>query len=294
MELKTYSPSQLRVYRNCPTQWNYVYNLDINKPTSKHVFDVGKYFHELLHVIYQTLKSNPKISTEVLSAMISERVRRDLVKENIEIVAQVLPRILEYISYQHPLIDKNIQVLDVEFEFKVLVTTPLGHEVLLHGIIDLIYRDSAGVIRIRDHKSGGRNSHSPRSVTLDDQLLFYAVGLSSLRSSPVLDVEISFLNSTNYKTKKPQSEMFGLYRYQHTPVGIELAKQNILQLIDKMIESEPHKNYSPNCAGCVFFDICSLELRGQSTQGLIANNYQVGTREHRNKSNSPIEITITE
>ena len=284
----------MRAYIDCPTKWNYAYNLDISKSISKRHFDVGKYFHELLHAIYQTLKSNPKMTVDVLSAMITERVRRDLVKENLSVVAQVLPRILEYISYQHPLIDKGIQVLEVEYEYKIQVTTPNGHDVLLHGIIDLIYYDSAGVTRIRDHKSGERNTHSARSVTLDDQLLNYAVAISLLRNKPVLDVEISFLNSHSYAKKKPQSEMFGLYRYQHTPTGLVLAKQNILQLIDKMIESEPHKNYSPSCAGCVFFEICSLELRGQSTQGLIANNYQVGARGNRSKPNSPIEITIAE
>lgn len=288
-DLRTVSPSQMRSFNFCPTQWNYIYNQDISLSIRKKYFDVGNYFHELLHAIYNTLKAIPKISTDALSASITERVRRDLVGENIQVVAQVLPRILEYIAYQHPLIDKGIQVLEVEHEFKIPVTTPVGHKVLLHGIIDLVYRDSAGTIRVRDHKSGERNTHSQNSVKLDDQLLFYAVGASHFLNEPVLDVEISFLNSHNYKTKKPANEMFGLYRYQHTPIGLELAKQNILQQIDIMLESKVVKKYSPQCAGCIFFPICTLELRGQSTKGLIEANYEVGKRA-ANKNRSGIEI----
>lgn len=293
-ELRTFSPSQMRSYVFCPQQWDYIYNKDISKSIKRRYFDVGNYFHELLHVVYQTLKAG-RPNSEFLQQMIKSRVRQDLIGENLEVVKTVLPKMLEYICYQMPIIDKNIQVLEVEYEFKVPVTTPNGHTVALHGFVDLIYKDSSGTVRIRDHKSGERSSHSPNSVKLDDQLLFYAVAISLARKIPVLDVEISFLNSHIYKEKRPSNEMFQLYRYQHTEKGLALAKANILAKIDQMLDSQITKNYSTSCPSCVMFDICTLEMRGLSTVGLINSNYETGKRaEYKGKPKSlPIKITIT-
>ena len=263
----TFSPSQLRVYDHCPQEHFYSYKEKLQKTrlSGKH-FDFGNYAHELMHVYYNTLKlNNQTAGSNFLIKAMESRVKNDLLQanfENVELVSLVWPRLLTFFTHQSIQIDKGIEVLGVENEFLVTVVTPNGHEVDLHGIIDLIYRDRSGTIRIRDHKTGANaKTHSSNSVMLDDQLSFYAVAHN------YFDVEISFINSYLHKKKQPPIDsLFALHRYRHTPVGLSVIKQNILEKIDKILDTQPHKNYSPTCPNCQFFELCHAETRGTNVQ----------------------------
>lgn len=280
MDLRTISPSQMRVWEHCPKQWEYMYELELHKAqASTMFFDFGNYTHELLHVFYRAIKANPSLTNDFLNLMLKARVQEDLGMENIENVSRVWPRVESYVLNQHPQIDRGIKILGVELEFKVPVMTPKGREVALHGFMDLMYQDQSGRIRIRDHKTGGnKNTHNQNSVKLDDQLLFYAVAMSEMYNQEISDVEINFVNSTITKKAQPLTDVFALHRYQHTPVGLAIAKQNILQKIDIMLDKATYKNYSPTCPHCPFFEICHLEIRGMNTNSLIASNYERGKR----------------
>jgi hypothetical protein len=270
----TYSPSQLRVYDNCPQEHAYSYkeNLQRTLKVGKH-FDFGNYAHELMHVYYQAIKAGAIPGSDFLIKMMESRVKNDLLAadfENIELVSLVWPRLLVFFRHQSPKIDKGITVLEVEHEFHVTVVTPNGHTVVLHGVIDLIYRDASGTIRIRDHKTGtNARTHSANSVMLDDQLGHYAI------SFDIADVEISFINSYLHKKQQPPIDsLFAIHRYRHTPVGLSVIKLNILEKIDKILDTKPHKNYSPACPNCQFFELCHAETRGTNVQKLKSLHFR--------------------
>jgi predicted nucleic-acid-binding Zn-ribbon protein len=272
---RTFSPSQLRVYDHCPQEHHYSYTEGIQRTerTGKH-FDFGNYAHELMHVYYNILKlGGHTAGSDFLIKAMESRVKNDLLQadfDNIELVSLVWPRLLVFFRHQSAQIDKGIEVLEVEKEFTTTVTTPHGHEVDLHGIIDLIYRDRSGTPRIRDHKTGANaKTHSSNSVMLDDQLGHYSV------SNDIPDIEISFINSYLHKKKQPPIDsLFALHRYRHTPVGLSVIKLNILQKIDKILDTEPHKNYSPTCPNCQFFELCHAETRGTNVQRIKSLHFR--------------------
>jgi predicted nucleic-acid-binding Zn-ribbon protein len=105
---------------------------------------------------------------------------------------------------------------------------------------------------------------------LDDQLGFYAV------AENIPDVEISFLNSYLHKGKTlpPVASLFALHRYQHTPVGLSVIESNILEKIDKILDTKPHKNYSPTCPNCQFFELCHAETRGINVERIKSLHFR--------------------
>ena len=276
--LRTFSPSQIRVWEGCPQAWEYNYNEELTKDqASTAFFDFGNYTHELMHAYYNLLQSNIQLKPGdpyVINYM-QTRVKNDLSVDNAENAVLVWKRLHSYLVNQSPMIDSGIEILGVEVEIRIRVVTPKGHEVFLHGFIDLVYKDKAGRIRIRDHKTGADpRRHSEKTVMLDDQLIHYCVALTVL-GWEVFDVEINFVSSKILKTKEvPLAEQFHLYRYQHTPVGLAIAQANILQKIDLMLDNPTWKNYSPRCPNCKFFDICHLESRGLNTAGVKLNSYK--------------------
>ena len=263
------------MYDHCPKEHSFSYIEGIQRTLRVgRRFDFGNYAHELMHVYYQAVKAGAKPGSDFLIKMMESRVKNDLLSadfENIELVSLVWPRLLVFFTFQSPQIDKGITVLEVEHEFHVTVVTPNGHTVILHGIVDLIYRDSAGNIRIRDHKTGQNvKTHTSYSVMLDDQLGHYAVSLN------IFDVEVSFLNSYLHrgKTQPPPASLFALHRYRHTPVGLSVIKQNILEKIDRILDTKPLKNYSPTCPNCQFFELCHAETRGINVEKIKSLHFR--------------------
>lgn len=270
----TYSPSQLRVYDNCPQEHAYSYKEGIQRTLRVgRRFDFGNYAHELMHVYYQAVKAGAKPGSDFLIKAMESRVKFDLLSadfDNIELVSLVWPRLLTFFTYQSPQIDKGIEVLEVEHEFHKEVITPNGHNVQLHGIIDLIYKDSSGTPRIRDHKTGTNvKTHTSQSVMLDDQLGHYAV------SKEIYDVEVSFINSYLHKKQQPPpSSLFALHRFRHTPVGLSVIRDNILMKIDRILDTEPLNNYSPACPNCQFFELCTAETRGVNVEKIKSLHFR--------------------
>ena len=263
------------MYDHCPKEHSFSYIEGIQRTLRVgRRFDFGNYAHELMHVYYQAVKAGAKPGSDFLIKMMESRVKNDLLSadfENIELVSLVWPRLLVFFTFQSPQIDKGITVLEVEHEFHVTMVTPNGHTVILHGIVDLIYRDSAGNIRIRDHKTGQNvKTHTSQSVMLDDQLGHYAVSLD------IFDVEVSFINSYLHrgKTQPPVASLFALHRYRHTPVGLSVIKQNILEKIDRILDTKPLKNYSPNCPNCQFFELCHAETRGINVEKIKSLHFR--------------------
>jgi hypothetical protein len=269
------SPSQIRTWKDCPQEWHYSYVDGLRLKKSSRHFDIGTYTHELFHVLYQFYQAMPHIrpgSDEAIS-MMRHRIDSDMADfdiDNIDVMSVVWPLVSKYVQYQSPRIDKGIQILGVEHEFR----QELEDGLIIHGFIDLIYRDRAGNIRVRDHKtSANAASWTQDKLKMDEQLLMYALGVAMEFGKPVYDVEINFANTSQSKKPKPTAELFQLYRHQHNEHSIEAFKNNLV-ILHKKMSDPPHRNYSGRCAGCRFHTLCYLETRGQDTTATINAMYQ--------------------
>jgi len=119
-------------------------------------------------------------------------------------------------------------------------------------------------------------------MPLENQLLFNSVAIWLATGEMPLDVEISFINSYNYKTKQPTiAERFQKLRHSHNPYAIEFYYKDTLRLVDRMIEEEdPVHFYSKDCAKCQYNPICTQELRGFDTESVIHSLYEKVERDY--------------
>ncbi len=281
------SPSQIGVWTACPQKWHYKYveklkRISIGTPA----INKGVYYHELSHVYYHTLQQSnfkPGKDNEFLVGMMLSRIRNDLDNlgpltstANLQTIADVTPLIKRFIEFQSPRIDNNITILGIEHEYFVEVRLPSGRTIKLHGIIDLTYRDAAGRIRVRDHKTSERaDAWNVRRMTFMDQLLMYAIATGEEMLQFVGDVEINFIITKKYKTvKKPDHEVYQLLRHSHTPVAIEKAKQQLFTKLDVMLDTPIYRNYTKECSSCEFFNLCEVEMRGLDVERTIQAEYR--------------------
>lgn len=288
------SPSQLSNYMDCPQEWDFAYRVKIKRKGSRRAFDIGNYFHELMHVYYQLIAQGVKPGSDYAMDYIMSRVRRDietgLTLDNVEIVNVVSKMVSRFISQQSPKIDSGIKVLYVEKYMEVPIVTNAGREVVLHGVIDLLYEDRSGRIHLRDHKTGAKmGSWNQKKLELNHQLLMYAIMLHLSKENDwplVLDTEISFINSYPYKTAQTNEKLFDFFRYQHNETAINNFISYIKNLIDHMYSTPVIPRYSTDCSSCSYFDICTLQLRGHDTAGVINTYYEKRDRAYGDTSNT--------
>lgn len=273
-------------WRQCPKAWYYSYVVGIKKKQSnKRFFELGTYFHELMHVYYQAVEQGHKPGSDFLVNYMNSRIKRDmdsLTEENVGIVGQVSKMAAQYVASYSPIIDKNIKVVGVELHNKVEVTTPAGNDVVLNCITDLLYETQDGKLTVRDHKTGQSGGWSQIMIPLENQLLFNAVAIWLDSGVMPLRVEISFINSYNYVKKQPTlTERFQKFVHVHNPHAIEFYYKEMLKLMDRMIEDEdPVHYYSKDCSKCQFNAICTQELRGFDTESLIHSQYEKVDRDY--------------
>lgn len=270
------SPSQLRTWKDCPQEWHYSYVDGLRLKKQSRYFDIGSYTHELFHVLYQYFKAfpNAKPGSDEVIEMMRHRINQDMDEmdlDNIDIMSVVWPLVQKYVSYQSPRIDVGIEIIGVEREFKVNI----GEGLVLHGFIDLVYRDRAGRIRVRDHKTGAQaNSWSAQKVKMDEQLLSYSLGMEIELGEPVHDVEINFALTAQTKKPKPNSEVFQLYRHTHNENVMRVFRENLLTMYRSMVNDLPYRNLSSRCGSCRFHSLCYLEMRGMDTEPTLKAMYQ--------------------
>lgn len=290
------SPSQLSVFKECPQKWDYIYLQGLKPKGRKTYFDIGSYTHELLHVYYHMLQEGARPGSDIVIASINRRIQNDLANataDNVAVYNRVSKIINTFISERSPKIDRGITILVAEGMYEIPVKTPAGHDVVLHGIIDLVYRDLRGRLVVRDHKTSEKaNSWSSSKVELDPQLLNYgAVYVHELNEIPI--VEINFINSHEYKKPRPLTEMFDLFRIEHSETVYRRFWETTLRLIDSMIESPTIPHYSHACATCAFNAPCRLSLKGLSTEQVLANNYERVERDYTIKRLSGLSADDT-
>lgn len=281
------SPSQLYMWKQCPHSWKLAYVDSLRKKNNrKRFFDLGNYYHELLHVYYQALQAgNHEPGSDFLISYMDNRVKRDLQKveeDNIGVIHTASSMLVPYIASWSPMIDKGITVVGVEQNLQIPVTTPNGNTVTLNCITDLIYKDAAGRLHIRDHKTGQANSWNQYMIPLENQLLFNSAAYYLLTGELVLDVEISWINSYEYKSKKPSlTERFQIFKHTHNEAAIEFYLKELYKVIDRMVgDNDPVRHYSKDCGKCQYNPICTQELRGFSTDSLIRSQYEKVERDY--------------
>jgi hypothetical protein len=295
------SPSQLSMWRNCPKAWDYAYVQGIKrKQNNSKSMDVGLYFHELAHVYYQLMKETKrKPGDSFLVSAINSRIRRDLesaTSDNIMIINTVSKMIVRYITEWSPTLDAGIEVLEVEINLQAPVKLPSGREIILNCITDLIYKDRAGTIVIRDHKTGKSGTWSQNSIPLLDQLLFNSAVWFLLTGQLAPKVEISYINNYNYKTKTPSlKEMFESFIHVHNEHAIKFYTEQLLRMLDRMVnDDDPVRFYSKDCASCQYQPICAQELRGYNTDSLIRTQYEKVVRDYEVRPRTLVEATAVE
>ena len=257
------------MWKQCPKAWSFSYVDGLKKKSSAKVFfEVGLYFHELVHVYYQALQAgHHKPGSEFLINYMNSRIRKDIetVKsDSINIISTVSKMLTSYVATWSPILDKNITVLGVEKNIQVPVTLPSGNEVILNCITDLIYRLPDGSITIRDHKTGQANSWNQQMMPLENQTLFNAVAYFLLTGEKPLRRQISFINSYDYKRKEPSlQERFASFVHVDNEKAFDNYTAELLKTLDRMVaETDPVRFYSKDCSKCQFNAICTQEIRG--------------------------------
>lgn len=285
LNLPKFSPSSIGVYNECAVKWEYAYIDGLKVKGSKQYFDLGNYWHELMHHMYRAVQSGMKIGSDALYGLMEARIRQDastVTVDNAKIMQTVFKMVRDYIFRQSPKIDSDIaSVFGVEYTVSITVTTPKGHTVILEGIADLIYYTLTGRLRVRDHKSGARNPYSDENLQINPQLLNYHVVLAAL-GHPVEGVEISYANSYDYKNRErePIYKLFDRYSYSPSPVVTSNFWDYLLTRIDTMLEDKPQPSYGQQCGSCAFKQICIMKMNGQNPHFYMIGQYDRANRSY--------------
>jgi ATP-dependent helicase/DNAse subunit B len=186
-----------------------------------------------------------------------------------------------------------MKVLGVEQELAVPITTPSGRNFQLFGFIDLVYRDSSGRLRIRDHKTG-QKAWTKAEANISNQLLFYSAATwKSSREVPMS--EISFMNVKEYVRKAPSfDETFAFPTVTYTEKELSNYLRTTLQLIDQMLVSEPIPHYGRHCQWCPFLAPCTFDRKGIDSSLILNSQYIVVDRNNVRKHVSFTDDNSTE
>jgi hypothetical protein len=275
------SPSQFSCHQKCPQLHKFIYEMGFRpKIGSERHFDVGLYFHELAHYLYQLMKAGYKVGDPLLYSAMDTKMRNDIVEvqdDFIGVLTQVHIVFRRYLDRRIEEIDTGIQIVEVEKELKF----PIYENAGLHGIVDLLYR-SKGRLILRDHKTGeNKSAHSDDSVEMDAQLILYACIIWQLFNEVPI-VEISWINSkVDYKNGATNDQLFGLYRKTLTKEYLEAFWTYFKDYVYHMQTVPAIRHISSfNCKGCKFRDPCNFELRGLSIKGMLESNYKHVERDY--------------
>lgn len=259
------SPSQVNMFNECQQKWYYSYVMELKPRDREKKFDKGTYTHELFHVYYHTLELGYQPGSDFAQQFMDSRLESDMAgasMENIDTLASIIPLVRKYVSRRSPVIDNGIGIISAEHEFKF----EWVDGIILHGIIDLIYKSARGAFIIRDHKTSEQvNSWSQESLFLEGQFLFYSLWYY-LTEGRVPEVEVNFINTYPYKKPVPDDQIFKLFRYEHNEKGILAFAENLRQIHQTMIDGKPTRVFNKQaCKFCVYRNLCHSEVRGLDT-----------------------------
>jgi hypothetical protein len=273
------SPSKIATYYTCPKKYDYIYNQELTPIIAEKAtkFDKGNYFHELSHVYYQLIDTGVVPGSDFAVAYMNDRIQKDVQKnKNIDLLpvyAIIAKTISRFIKEQSPIIDRGIKVEGVE---KHLVW-PINEKIALQGYADLIYRDAAGTLRMRDHKTGER-AWTKNEALFSNQLFVYAVMLYK-QYNEVPIAEISYINTKETTKPYPADRAFSFPTTTYSSKELDIFYGEICRTIDRMVELEPLPFYGRHCQWCAFQGPCYLSRKGIDTSHILRMHFV-----HRNSS----------
>jgi CRISPR/Cas system-associated exonuclease Cas4 (RecB family) len=271
VNLTSVSPSRISTYLTCPKKYDYIYNQDLApiEKTKTH-FNKGNYFHELSHVYYEMIKSGVEPGSDYALASIIARIKNDISKtvdmELIQVYGRITKAITRYIMEHSAKIDRGMKVVAVEHE----LIFPL-EGVILHGYADLVYRDSSGNLRVRDHKTGDK-AWSKIDVQFSNQLLFYATLLYKTYDEVPI-AEINYVNTKDAVRPILYENAFTFTTITYTKRELDIYFDEICALIEDMLKSRPVPFYGQHCRYCAFQTPCYLSRKGIDTSQVMRMHY---------------------
>lgn len=271
ISITSVSPSRISTYLSCPKKYDYVYNQDLaTKDRTPVHFNKGNYFHELSHVYYQMIKSGVEPGSDYALASIVARIHNDINRttdmELIGVYGRITKAITRFIKEHSAKIDRGMKVVAVEHE----LIFPL-EGVILHGYADLVYRDSSGNLRVRDHKTGDK-AWTKIDVQFSNQLLFYATILYKTYDEVPI-AEINYINTKDVVKPVLYENAFTYTTIKYSQKELDIYFEEICTLIDDMLKSRPVPFYGQHCRYCAFQTPCYLSRKGIDTSEVIRMNY---------------------
>lgn len=234
--------------------------------------DVGSYFHELAHVMGQMYLAGFTPGDDVVIDAMDKRMKQDFANskpEHLQVIYKVNNMFRPYMERISPKVDKNRVFEHVEVELKLEV-----QDYILHGIIDAIYREGFNkVLIVRDYKTGtSAEAHSPAKLACNPQLFFYGCLVWKIFGEiPIL--EIQWANSTDYKSRQPDTKMYRNFRYTPKEYELEGFWTYLQEYVNFMRTTPPIMNRTTACATCPYNEICTSELKGLSTGVIKSANF---------------------
>lgn len=161
-----YSWSEAKTWQRCPKQWDYKYGQNLVPKRKQKPLFLGSWIHSCLESYYKTgdWKAGNAVYLEQYNNLFEEE-REEFDKKG------PLPDLVKRVIQSYLWYNRNDpwEVLFVEKEFKLVLKGNIG----VKGIIDLVVRDSQGLIWVIDHKTASSIPEPSAFHAMDPQLMVY-------------------------------------------------------------------------------------------------------------------------
>jgi CRISPR/Cas system-associated exonuclease Cas4 (RecB family) len=252
-----YSPTQLLVYRQCPTKYHLRFNLGIPEdmrlsfefpPPDNAEYLKGSLVGHLVHKVLQSI-SEISVRGSVSEAFFSETLHRALDELALD-ASEYLPKYKERILSHVKSFVSSAFAISVLSSKKYYTEFPLRIELnekqLLSGIIDRLYQDERGDWHILDYKTDRNIDDSDKIEKYKFQLRFYAYLVSRLFE--IKETLYAHLFFTNFSA----IESFEFTEHDLKAVAEEMNYYVANILRDKNATSltliERNRDHCPECA----------------------------------------------
>ena len=268
------SISELRSLLRCTAQHDYAYRQGLTPRETPGYFLKGTYLHELQAAFWASVqRGEPLTAAECVNAAL-QAMAEDREPPSPSDAAEVND---VFRAWHDDTVHRvsDYEVLAVEQEFlldiglqHVTVLVDGGHArmpVLLHGIVDLVVRDSQGLVWVVEHKTAGR-AWSQGNYLFDLQSRLYPLAVEEYLAELVAGTQFQFFYPKRYEVKLVSPDAADIVGFVNLVNGaIDLRESGI-------IVPQPHWG----CNDCSFKALCHAELtRNDSGEYIRDQQYTV-------------------
>lgn len=260
--MNSFSFSSISMFESCPKSFEFKYNKKIPEAFMTIERHLGSCIHEILNWAYQKRLENSEVDflkaeeqyksvwhsqdLEKIKIVKKEKKSEDYFIQGLDLIDSFLQRVFSLDS-------SSTMLLEHKFEINLDSSTKYV------GIVDRIARQSDGVLRITDFKTG-RVSHPLDNLQLPSYALFV------FKENPDDKIELCFEDLSEQRT------LITLFHRKQQ----EEIKQKLLKKIAQTREvSEFKTNPSVLCMWCGYQDICDNPHESVKQISVAANNTAV-------------------